>query len=309
MRSDQAQSLEVIERAIEENRLTHAVLLNGKNLSVLTRSAHHIAGRLLGVDPAKVGNHPDFSLLQPGNKMREISVPGTRELIRQLQHSPSQGSRKVALVSEVDRMSRLAANAFLKTLEEPPRGTTILLTTVKPHALLDTIISRCVRFWMHEPEEPLQRPEWLEWKNRFAAWLELVSVPPADKGGIAARLMGMYGLTEGFTLELDRVSTERWQAIASGFGEETPKEEVEAMEVGNAKSVRSKMLAEVGTCLRNLSVEKIRKGEGNAEDFSLRLEQSVRELEMLSGLLEVNLNEGRMLEALFLRFLRIWSQR
>ncbi len=67
--------------------------------------------------------------------------------IRMLEHrvllSPNEGNYKICIIEHADTMTTQAANAFLKTLEEPPEDTIIILTTSKPNSLLPTIISRC----------------------------------------------------------------------------------------------------------------------------------------------------------------------
>ena len=84
--------------------------------------------------------------------MRQISADATRELIAKVQVSAAVAPRKVAILHEVDRMNTAAANVFLKTLEEPPANTTLLLLTTRPYALLPTIRSRCLAHTMKWPE-------------------------------------------------------------------------------------------------------------------------------------------------------------
>ena len=67
-----------------------------------------------------------------------------RGLEHALQMRTSDGRRKVAIVSDADRLQPQAANAFLKTLEEPPNDSLLLLLSTLPEALPDTILSRCV---------------------------------------------------------------------------------------------------------------------------------------------------------------------
>src|SRR5207302_1363131 len=66
------------------------------------------------------------------------------ELEHGLQMRASDGRRKVAIIAEADRLQPQAANAFLKTLEEPPRNSLLLLLSALPEALPDTIVSRCI---------------------------------------------------------------------------------------------------------------------------------------------------------------------
>src|SRR5215207_3949461 len=134
-------SIAVIEQAIARQRLSHSLLLHGDDLDTLVAIANAIADRLLNGQPDKravatfpTEQHPDCFSLRPAGKMRQISADATRELINKLQVSPAVAARKVAILYDVDRMHITAANVFLKTLEEPPANTTLLLVTTRPYA-------------------------------------------------------------------------------------------------------------------------------------------------------------------------------
>lgn len=73
----------------------------------------------------------------------EIRIDSIRMLEHRIMLSPNEGLKKVYIIEDADLINREAANAFLKTLEEPPNDTIIILTTKKPNVLLPTIISRC----------------------------------------------------------------------------------------------------------------------------------------------------------------------
>lgn len=312
MRTENADARSVIHEAIAANRLTHALLLKGRNIEALVAMAHEVAGRILGTSADKVEGHADFFLLRPTNKMRQINVVNTRELIRLIQHSPSQGSRKVAFVMEVDRMNREAANAFLKTLEEPPEDTTIILATVRPHAVLETILSRCLGFWFSEQEKPLDDLSWKQWLVAFADWLLLTSEPISEKRGSTLRIMRLYGLIEGFERCQDAIHAARWETESARLREGVSDEEKDALEVGVTKSVRDRMLGEMELCLRDFAMGRINSAPDGADDsldVASRLAQCVSGLERLRGLLELNLSSSRMLEAFLLNVLRVWSAR
>jgi len=72
-----------------------------------------------------------------------IRIASIRMLEHRIQLSPNEGNFKVCIIEHADTMTTQAANAFLKTLEEPPEDTIIILTTSKRNSLLPTIISRC----------------------------------------------------------------------------------------------------------------------------------------------------------------------
>lgn len=88
------------------------------------------------------GRYPYLFKIEPTSKSRQILVDEIRDLERSL-YLTSGGEKKIALIIEADRMVNQAQNAFLKTLEEPPSNTLLLLLTIKEEALLPTIRSRC----------------------------------------------------------------------------------------------------------------------------------------------------------------------
>jgi DNA polymerase III subunit delta' len=211
---------------------------------------------------------------------------------------------------EVDRMNQESANAFLKTLEEPPLNTNIILTTVRPNALLDTIVSRCLAFWFHEEAPAIDDDAWVQWKRTFREWLGLLPERTARKQDIPDRLMRLYGLLEGFQQVLQALARERWEQEKALLPEQTPEEELDAMEVGASRAVRLQLLAEVEQNIRDFALEQIKNTDSmGADEASRRLEESVKELEFLKGLLDVNLAESKMLEVYFLKLLRIWAAR
>jgi DNA polymerase III subunit delta' len=98
------------------------------------------------------GNHPDVHRLAPTGAGAVIPIGGpgrdergVRDLVRELALLPVEGGARVAIISAADRMTEDAQAAFLKTLEEPPAGTILILTASDEERLLDTIRSRCVR--------------------------------------------------------------------------------------------------------------------------------------------------------------------
>ena len=107
------------------------------------------------------GTYPDLHLLSPVGKMYQIRVgemnnpePNTlRAFMGILYLTGSTGGRKVGIIYEADRMNRESQNALLKTLEEPPRDTTLILCTANPGALLATTRSRCQQLRLPDREQ------------------------------------------------------------------------------------------------------------------------------------------------------------
>ena len=99
------------------------------------------------------GSHPDLIVLEPEAGKKKIAIEQARELIKRLNYPPLEGDRRVVLIPDADRLSLEAANALLKTLEEPPADTLTLLTSSLREALPATVISRCQSFLFPRPEE------------------------------------------------------------------------------------------------------------------------------------------------------------
>jgi DNA polymerase-3 subunit delta' len=131
--------------SIEQGRMGHSYLLTGDRSEALENLALGLAAQVLDAAPQE---HPDFHAVRPESKSRHITVKQIRELEHELYLRPYSAPLKVAVIFDAERMclgSAGAANAFLKTLEEPPAHTLILLTSARPAMLLPTIISRCLR--------------------------------------------------------------------------------------------------------------------------------------------------------------------
>lgn len=90
--------------------------------------------------------HPDVTILEPDVNARgkkTLKIEAVRQLQRQLQLAVYEGPYKIAIITDFDSATIGAANAFLKTLEEPPAHVILLLTATAADTLLDTIKSRC----------------------------------------------------------------------------------------------------------------------------------------------------------------------
>ncbi len=90
--------------------------------------------------------HPDFMLIQPEEEGKAIKVAQIRKLVEFVSLTQSRSNRRVIVISPAESMNMNAANSLLKTLEEPPENTLIILVSSKPHSLPATIRSRCQHF-------------------------------------------------------------------------------------------------------------------------------------------------------------------
>lgn len=149
----------MIRAMLGAGRLPHALLISGpagvgKRTMALALAK---AANCEGSDPAigcglcpsceKIdrGTHPDVSETAPEGKANIIKVETIRELRNKINFRPYEGKVKVFIVLQADRMMEAAANALLKTLEEPPPQSLLILTSPEESDLLPTIISRCLR--------------------------------------------------------------------------------------------------------------------------------------------------------------------
>ena len=139
-------ALDFLRRAYEQNRLAHAYLITGPPGSGKEALAAEVASLVNGTPAKEVfsAKAREIFIAGPELKSRRISIEQIRELEHALQMRATNGRRKVAIIPDADRLGDAAANAFLKTLEEPPRDSLLLLLSGLPEALPETIRSRCI---------------------------------------------------------------------------------------------------------------------------------------------------------------------
>src|SRR4029077_6149350 len=99
--------------------------------------------------------HPDVRIVRPESKSRRIKIEEVRELERVSFLKASEARHKVGILVDADRLTPEAQDAFLKTLEEPPKNTLFLLISSEPQQLRYTILSRCLRINLFQ-EEPAE---------------------------------------------------------------------------------------------------------------------------------------------------------
>jgi DNA polymerase-3 subunit delta' len=311
-------AVEVLERSLAQNRLGHGILLHGESMSFLEEIVRAIAANLLETerDPYE---HPDCFILRPTGKARMIKIGSEsersggewpknsmRRLVLDMQKSSNQGGRKVGIVFEADRMNIQSANAFLKTLEEPPAGTTLFLLTSRPYDLLDTIRSRCLNFRIPAGLETIAHPDWPTWVIAYREWLgNLLNGP--TKQSIPHIMLGAYGLNARFQAILNQMTRDAWKAHKETLPEHMTTEEKEAMETGMGKGYRKQLFGEIEkeTLRYTRDIEQANPGRLPV----IALNRATEALEKSAGLLELNFNLAAALEVFFLQSLRIWTAR
>lgn len=111
-------------------------------------------GACPGCVQVEAGTHPDLLEVARPDQRQELPIQVIRDLCAEFGLKPARGLRKIAIVDDLDDMNDEAANAFLKTLEEPPPGAVLILIGTSAELQLETVVSRCqvIRF------DPLPEP-------------------------------------------------------------------------------------------------------------------------------------------------------
>ena len=160
----QPQGVQLLQRSLARARLGHAYLFSGDSLEDLELVARTLAKTLNCQNPVETHgaatdccdvclrcrkidgeNHADIQWTRPESKPRIITVEQMRDLMQQIQLKPTEAEHKVAIITAADRLNTQAANAFLKTLEEPPARSVMILLSTEPSRIVETILSRSVR--------------------------------------------------------------------------------------------------------------------------------------------------------------------
>jgi DNA polymerase-3 subunit delta' len=236
-----ANALAALQRALASERSPHAWLFAGPEgvgkqtvalefaaaLNCTSDEALGADGSREGADSLRVkpcgecracrdtlaGRHPDVELIAPGGMCdepehrdhadsRDLRICQIRRLERLLSLSPYAGGRRVAIVDAADTLRAEAANAFLKTLEEPPAGSVIILLAEREERLPETVLSRCQRL----PFRPIEREaivETLVARGAEPEDAETIASAAGGRLGWALQALEDRGLLEDRALMLD----------------------------------------------------------------------------------------------------------
>ena len=217
-------------------RLGHALLLVGPAGVGKRWLAHLLARALLCQQPTADGNacgtcgscrlslagtHPDLTRVgpDPESKSGEIGVGQIRDFVEHAGMTTALAPARVVIVDPGDRLNASAANALLKTLEEPPAPSVTLLIAEQPGRLPATIRSRCQEIQLPLPD-----------REQGRAWLAARSQSPGD---VDARLVLARGAPLRALLDVDEAALARYQAQRDGLlalaaGERDPVREADA---------------------------------------------------------------------------------
>jgi len=308
---------EQLRRALARDRLAHAVLITGPEGVGKQRLARALmalmacegegaepCGQCAGCRQQAAGSHPDLRVLEipPGKK--EIRVEAVRELRSFVQLSPLTARRKVAIINDAHALNVNAQNALLKTLEEPPPRSLLILITHAPGALLPTVRSRCQRIHC----APLPDDDVREILQHDC------QVPEQEAGLAAAYAEG----SPGRALQLRRALGERRQALLAHLAELPGARYVRLAQMiqdATGRDDPALPLAVMLTWYRDQAVQAVGAGAvgwRNA-DLLARMPAASAEsagrhadavIESLARLRRGNPNRQLLLEALFLRLSR-----
>lgn len=196
-------AFELIRGAHERQRLAHAFLISGPNgsgkqalaariVQLVNPPEQEASASLFGEAEEPVAEKsldelqgPYLNLVRPRSKSRQILINEVRELEREMHLTAPRDKWKVGVIIDADRMRDGPANAFLKTLEEPPPGCLLLLLTANPEFLLPTIRSRCVDLVLQPTgREDVLQPEAM---RRFAKVLARSAKEPSEKNALLVK--------------------------------------------------------------------------------------------------------------------------
>ena len=218
-----------------QQQLPHAMLFAGPICVGKRNFARALSAMLLCQSPVtgiacgtcrsclllNAGTHPDWLWIAPEESGKAIKIDQVRGVVDFMAHTSQQGGRKIAVVEPAEAMNRNAANALLKTLEEPSGSAQLILITDAPGRLLPTIRSRCQR--LDFPIPPVaQSREWLALRGIDSAKIATALIEAESKPLLASELLDGDGIEQRVQLGADLLAlldqkmslialAERWQ--------------------------------------------------------------------------------------------------
>ena len=136
---------EMLEKSYKTDKLSHAYLFEGPEHIGKRTLALGFCELILNNSKKNILENPDLMILNPSDSDKQITVEKIRELEKILGLYPYHSKYKIAIIEQAEKMNKAAANALLKTLEEPSKTTILILLSSNSKNMLDTIKSRCQR--------------------------------------------------------------------------------------------------------------------------------------------------------------------
>lgn len=301
-------ALASLRRAQEAGRLAHAYLITGPQESLRREVAAGLVAQALRL-PVPAGGefpqHPDLRLIEPESKSRRIGIEQVRTLCNDLAlRSLTPDGRKVGVLLDAERLTPPASNAFLKTLEEPPPLSLLLLVTARPEALLDTIISRCLRVELHDGGvAPAPTPR----EARLGELLRAFASAPAGRSALAPA----YGLLRDVQALLAEAKAQIKEEEEGEFSAAEDRYErrdygawLDEREEYHKTQVETRYLAERDRLIGALARwwgQRLRAAQDRGDEAeAVRILKRLDALEQLHEHLARNVQEGLALEAAFI---------
>lgn len=211
-----------LQRERAQSRLPHALLLTGPQGLGKLQFAHRLAQSLLCTRGEEgpcgrceacrlytAGSHPDFREIVPEQDSDQIKIDQIRALVAFVGLSRHGRGYKVALIAPAERLNRNAANSLLKTLEEPPAQSCIVLVSARPHRLPATLRSRCQQITFRPPA----KTQGVQWLSRELPGVEDPALLLSLGHGAP---LAACGLAEGELLEARRSVFESLLGLREG---------------------------------------------------------------------------------------------
>lgn len=233
-------------------RMPHALLVHGTAgsgqsalavwaacLVLCDRSEIAPCGACPGCVLFRAGNHPDLHVLAPEEGAREIKVDQVRELCGRLTLTSYRSGFKVGIIDPADRMNRNSFNALLKTLEEPPKETMLVLAAARIDLMPATIGSRCQRLRI---PTPAARPalRWLEEQERRTDWPRLLKLAAgAPLAALALARSGMAEVADDMATTLGQGALRDPLRIAAAWSRDKPADRLAWLETWLEGGIRS----------------------------------------------------------------------
>jgi DNA polymerase-3 subunit delta' len=238
----------ILKRAIANKTLAHAYLFSGeegigKKMAALALAAAVNCGEAgpeggCGVCPScrKIAllGHPDVHILAPDGD--EIKIDQIRQTQADLSLKPFEGEKKILIIDGAESMNTAASNAFLKTLEEPPGDSLLILVTAMPQSLLPTIRSRCQEIRFH----PLPR------RTLAQALMRRRELSEGDAWFLAALAQGSMGRGLSMDVEQEKAARDEVLALWGGLGSMGPGEVLGQAEALSKDRERLERLIDIG---------------------------------------------------------------